>query len=122
MKHPTLYQINTRILLQERGVGLGRAATLDDVPDSLLDHIARQGFDYVWFLGVWQTGLVGQQISRTNRELRTACLHCLPDMTDKDVCGSPFAIRNSTFALSGRSPVCYWERGLQAASECERRR
>ena len=43
MKHPTLYQINTRFLLQERGVGLGRAATLDDVPDSLLDRYRRAG-------------------------------------------------------------------------------
>ena len=29
MTHPLLYQINTRVFLQERGVALNRAATLD---------------------------------------------------------------------------------------------
>jgi hypothetical protein len=45
---------NTRILLQERSAELGRRATLEDVPDSLLDWLADQGFEWVWFLGMWQ--------------------------------------------------------------------
>src|SRR4051812_20947261 len=94
MKHPLLYQINTRILLQETGVTLRRPATLDDVPDALLDEIAERGFDWVWFLGVWQTGEVGIGISRSNPELRASCQRCLPDLTDKDICGSPFAVQS----------------------------
>ena len=54
--NPSLYQINTRVWLQELGSALGRPATLDDVPDASLDQIAADGFDWVWLLGVWQTG------------------------------------------------------------------
>ncbi len=56
VNHPLLYQVNTRVFLQERGMALGRAATLDDVPDDFLDDVAAKGFTWVWFLGVWQTG------------------------------------------------------------------
>ena len=55
-RYPSLYQINTRIWLQELGKSLGRSATLEDVPDAALDAIAADGFDWVWLLGVWQTG------------------------------------------------------------------
>jgi hypothetical protein len=92
--HPLVYQINTRILLQERSAVIGRTATLDDVPNELLEDIAGEGFDFVWFLGVWQTGAIGRGVSRTQAELRAACLRCLPDMTEQDICGSPFAIQS----------------------------
>ncbi|HWH69286.1 MAG TPA: alpha-amylase family glycosyl hydrolase [Candidatus Sulfotelmatobacter sp.] len=94
MKHPLLYQLNTRVLLQERGAVLGRPATLDDIPDTFLEKLAAQGFEWVWFLGVWQTGIIGQGISRSQPELHAACQHCLPDLTDADICGSPFAIQS----------------------------
>jgi hypothetical protein len=44
----------------------GRRATLDDVPDTELDRLAEKGFDWVWFLSVWQTGPAAQDISREN--------------------------------------------------------
>ncbi len=92
MKHPLLYQINTRVFLQERGVALGRPATLEDIPDTFLDDIAAKGFAWVWFLGVWQTGPVGRQISLSNPKLVEECRRDLPDLRDQDVSGSPFAI------------------------------
>ena len=51
-RYPSLYQINTRVWLTELGRGLGRPATLDDVPDAALDAIAANGFDWVWLLSV----------------------------------------------------------------------
>jgi hypothetical protein len=54
--YPSLYQINTRVWLTELSQKLGRPATLDDIPDAVLDSLARMGFDWVWFLSVWQTG------------------------------------------------------------------
>ena len=53
--HPLLYQINTRVWLTELSTSLGRPATLDDIPDAELDRLAKMGFDWVWFLSVWQT-------------------------------------------------------------------
>jgi hypothetical protein len=40
---PLLFQVNTRILLAERGRDLGRPATLDDVPDAFLDSAVNYG-------------------------------------------------------------------------------
>jgi hypothetical protein len=54
--YPLLYQINTRVWLTELSRTLGLRASLDDVPDPELDRIAQIGFDWVWFLSVWQTG------------------------------------------------------------------
>jgi glycosidase len=92
MSNPSIYQINTRVALQERGVALGRPATLDDVTDAFIDDIAAKGFQWVWFLGVWQTGPAGRNVSRSNPKLLEECRRVLPDLRDEDICGSPFAI------------------------------
>ena len=36
-RHPSLYQINTRVWLTALAQSLGRPATLDDIPDAALD-------------------------------------------------------------------------------------
>ncbi len=90
--YPSLYQINTRVWLTELSRKLGRAATLDDVPDAELDRLAELGFDWVWLLSVWQTGLAGQQVSRTNAGWRKEFQETLPDLREEDIAGSGFAI------------------------------
>jgi hypothetical protein len=92
VKHPLLYQINTRVFLQEKGMALGHPATLDDIPDAFLDDVAAKGFAWVWLLGVWQTGSVGREISLSDPKMRAECERELPDLRDADVTGSPFAI------------------------------
>ena len=95
-RYPSLYQINTRVWLTELSRTFGRAATLDDVPDAALDRVAAQGFDWVWFLSVWQTGPAAQAISRANAEWRREFAATLPDLKDEDVAGSGFAIQSYT--------------------------
>src|SRR5262245_12036822 len=95
-RFPSLYQINTRIYLQELSRPLGRPATLDDIPNTALDRIAGLGFDWVWFLGVWQTGAAGREVSRTQPQWRHEYSLNLPDVTEEDITGSPFAIQNYT--------------------------
>src|SRR5215469_1632568 len=91
-KFPSLYQLNTRVLLRDLSRELKRQATLNDVPDSLLDRLARAGFDWLWFLGVWQTGPAGRRVSREHHEWQTQFREILPDFEEEDVCGSCFAI------------------------------
>jgi len=91
-RYPSLYQINTRVWLTELSRKLGRTAMLDDIPDVELDRIAEMGFDWVWFLSVWQTGLLGQQISRSNPEWRREFEETLADLKEEDIAGSGFAI------------------------------
>ena len=66
VRYPSLYQINTRVWLTALSRTLDRPATLADIPDDALDRLAEMGFDWVWFLSVWQTGLAGRKISRSN--------------------------------------------------------
>ena len=91
-RYPSLYQINTRVWLTELSRKLGRAATLDDIPDAELDRVAETGFDWVWLLSVWQTGLAGQRVSRSNAEWRREFQQTLADLREEDIAGSGFAI------------------------------
>jgi glycosidase len=94
--HPLLYQINTRVWMTELARSLGGAATLDNIPDSELDRLAAMGFDWIWFLSVWQTGAAGQRVSRTSPELRREFQETLPNLRESDIPGSGFAITGYT--------------------------
>jgi glycosidase len=91
---PSLYQINTRVWVRELSQSLGRQATLDDIPDQELDRLAVSGFDWIWFLGVWQTGPTGRRVSREHIEWQAEFRQALPDFQQEDVCGSCFAVTN----------------------------
>jgi glycosidase len=96
LRYPALYQINTRVWLTELSHALGKRATLDDIPDAELDRLAGLGFDWIWFLSVWQTGPAAQAISRANPEWRREFAATLPDLKDEDIAGSGFAIQSYT--------------------------
>jgi glycosidase len=91
--NPALYQINTRILLQELSASLNKRVTLDDIPDERLDQLADAGFNWIWFLGVWQTGAAGQKVSRENPAWQEEYGQLLPGYRPEDICGSPFAVK-----------------------------
>jgi len=97
-RHPSLLEINTRVWLYELGLelGLGRPATLAEVPDAALEPIVAEGFDWVWLLGVWQTGETGRSVSLHETAWLQEYHELLPDYTPDDVCGSPFAIQDYT--------------------------
>ena len=91
MINPSLYQINTRVWLNRLSQELGRRATLDDIPDAELDQIVNLGFDWVYFLGVWQTGIMARDISRANPDVRKEAIELFGDDFQEDyICGSCF--------------------------------
>ena len=83
-------------MLTELSRSLGRPATLDDIPDAELDRLAGMGFDWIWFLSVWQTGPAAQRISRSNQQWRREFEETLPDLREEDIAGSGFAITGYT--------------------------
>ena len=93
-RYPSLFQVNTRVRLSEISAALARPATLDDIPDTELDELAEDGFDLVWFLGVWQTGEAGRSVSASDPQLRMEYQRVLPDFQEADICGSCFSIRD----------------------------
>jgi hypothetical protein len=102
-RHPVLYQINTRVWLTELSAQVGRRLTLDDIPDKQLDELQRLGFDWIYLLGVWQTGAAGRAVSRSNPEWRSEYEALLSDLEEEDICGSCFAVTGYTVheALGG---------------------
>ena len=94
-RYPSLYQINTRVWLTELPEP-GPPATLDDIPDAELDRLAELGFDWIWFLSVWQTGPGAQQVSRSNADGAREFQETLPDLSEEDIAGSGFAITGYT--------------------------
>ena len=95
-KYPSLYQINTRVWLTELSRDLDRRATLDDIPDIALDHLADIGFDWIWLLSVWRTGELGRKVSRENPDFGRDYEGTLPDLQEQDIAGSGFAIADYT--------------------------
>jgi glycosidase len=94
--YPSLLQINTRVLITELSKKPGHRATLDEIPDQELDNLATSGFDWIWFLSVWQTGMAGQRVSRENKGWRKEYSETLPDLQEEDIVGSGFAITGYT--------------------------
>lgn len=90
--YPLLYQLNTRIRQRELSHGASSLLTLNNWPDSEWDRLAELGFNWIWLLGVWETGKAGQHVSRTQPDWQKRFQACLPDLTEADICGSCFAI------------------------------
>lgn len=80
-------------MLAELSAQLGKPATLDDVGDDVLDGFVLTGFDFIWLMGIWQTGEAGRNVSRTNADWRAGYREDLPDFQERDVVGSPFAVK-----------------------------
>jgi hypothetical protein len=92
MSHPLLYEINTRCWLRELSERAGRRITLENVPAAELAAWQRNGFTHIWLMGVWTTGPRSRAQSLQAPDLRGAYAAVLPDWTEADVPGSPYAI------------------------------
>jgi len=90
--HPVLYEINARILLRESSAREGKRITLATLPPGFVDGLAALGIDAVWLMGVWPSGPAGITIATRDESLRSAYRAILPDFTDADVGGSPYAV------------------------------
>jgi len=99
-KHPILFEINVRPWLTELSARCGKSLTFSDIPDLELDRIERLGIDFVWLMGVWETGPQGTEIARSHPGLLQEYRRALPDLTLDDVVGSPYAI--ARYVVSSR--------------------
>ncbi len=95
MASPVLYEIHTRdwLLRFSSRPGIIR---LDELPDEELDRLAELGFNWLWLLGVWQTGQAGARVSRSQPDWRFSYSAALPDLEEDDITGSTFAVAGYT--------------------------
>lgn len=70
----------------------GRRITLADVRAPEIDPIAELGFDLVWLTATWTIGSGSRRLWRGSQEMRDRRTELLPDGSDEDIVGSPYAI------------------------------
>lgn len=110
-KHVIL-ELNTRVWLQSLNHGGESPLSLEQVPDSALDHIAGTGASYLWLMGVWTRSPQGrEQALALLPQLREA----LPDIAAADVIASPYAVYDWQVApeLGGREALADLRRRLR---------
>ena len=91
-KHPILYEISTRPWLYELSKKYGKEITkIKDIPLSEFDFLKENGVEIVWMMGVWKLGKYGLEFDKT-----LDYSSVLPDWTEEDVIGSPYAISEYT--------------------------
>jgi hypothetical protein len=89
----TLYEISSRAWLYELKEKYGtRINSLADVPLSEFYELRASGVDMVWMQGIWKVGEYGVQLDRKDPKSRENFLEKLPDCTDADIIGSPYAV------------------------------
>ncbi len=90
--HPVLYEINTRVWLNQLSQKHEKPITLDNVPGEEIDALAALGFDLIWLMGVWKTGPLAREIAGNHPAMLEIYRRILPDFTPEDVAGSPYAV------------------------------
>lgn len=91
MHNQKIYEINTRVWLKRFNKGEKKAA-LKDVPKSYWEKLKQLGIDYVWLMGIWQTCSSTVKKYCFEDYLIDEYKRALPDWTEEDVIGSPYAI------------------------------
>ncbi len=86
--NPSIYEINTRVLIKKFGAG----AKLNDIPDSVWDKLSQKRIDYVWMMGVWKTCFSSIEKYCFESDLVNDYEKALKNWQKEDVIGSPFAI------------------------------
>jgi hypothetical protein len=90
--NPLLLEANARLLARRFG---GAEGTLLGIPDERWERFAG-GFDLVWLMGAWQRSDASRGEALASEELRRAYAAALPDWSDADVAGSPYAVADYT--------------------------
>ncbi|QQS35269.1 MAG: glycosidase [Ignavibacteriales bacterium] len=86
--NPVLYEINTRVWINQ----FGQNATLADIPKTFFDDLEQKGINIVWLMGAWKTctDIINKCCFQV--DLISAYYHSLPDWKNSDVIGSPYSI------------------------------
>ena len=92
-RHPVIYEVNTWAWLNDLSRRHERHVDLGTVPEEEWDAIASQGFDAIWFMGVWERSPAGIDVSMRNEGLLGDFKRALSDFTPQDNVGSPYCVR-----------------------------
>lgn len=91
-RFPVIYEINTKLWLNDLSVKEKHQVTLGSVPDDELKRIADLKFDGVWLMGIWERSPGARKVALEDPALQNAYKNALPDYTTEDVVASPYAV------------------------------
>lgn len=88
LKNPKLYEVNTRVWINQ----WGKNARISDIPSDFFRDLKDKGFDIIWLMGIWKTcpGVINDCCYSV--DLVSAYSKSLKDWARKDVIGSPYAV------------------------------
>ncbi|MDQ7821864.1 MAG: alpha-amylase family glycosyl hydrolase [Candidatus Eremiobacteraeota bacterium] len=95
-KYPVIYEVNTRLWLSALSAKYGTPMHLGAVTEEELALLRSRGFDALWLMGIWEPSPVGQAIARAHEGLRREFIRALPDLREKDILSSPYAVNSYT--------------------------
>jgi glycosidase len=94
-RHPRLLEVNARLWLARLSERRGRRFGLDAIPDHVVKE-ATAGFDLLWLMGAWKRSGGSRAKALAEPSLRARFDQVLPGWSDRDVEGSPYAVRSYT--------------------------
>jgi hypothetical protein len=92
--HPHLYEANALVFLRRLSNKYGRQLTLASIPEEEWQRLGQLGFDLLWLMGVWERSPGSQQIALRHPGLRSDYDRALPDWTEGELVGSPYAVHS----------------------------
>ena len=91
---PAIYELNTGAWLHDVGQRAGNHTTLATVSPAEWDAVTPSGVDAVWLMGVWERSPAGVALALESADQLASFRSALPDVTDADIIGSAYCIRN----------------------------
>ena len=91
---PVIYELNTGAWLHDVGQRAGNHTTLATVSPAEWDAVTPSGVDAVWLMGVWERSPAGVALALESADQLASFRSALPDVTDADIIGSAYCIRN----------------------------
>jgi glycosidase len=81
-----IYEINTAVWLGGR--------RFEEIKPIEWDAVAALPVDAIWLMGVWERSPTGLELALADPGLMAGMREALPDLTDADVIGSPYCVRD----------------------------
>ncbi len=88
---PRIIEINTWSRLNDISQKYNTSITFQNIPLEDIMEIT-EGFDWIWFMGVWTRSPRGKIIARNHPGLQKEFQLALNELTPEDIVGSPYAI------------------------------
>ncbi|MFX1508011.1 MAG: alpha-amylase family glycosyl hydrolase [Promethearchaeota archaeon] len=90
--HQTIYEINTRVWLEDFRKKTGEDLLLLKIPDEYWYELLEKKFDWIWLMGIWKHSPLTMGDLKRHPGLKKEFTEAFPNWKSEDVIGSPYSI------------------------------